>query len=491
MGCACALAACAGAAVQAPTADARAGRLHVTAHPRLIGRFATDKPDYVVRCAPGRRVRLKVHAPAGLRVSVDGRRSRTGGFKASVELASGQGFRLVAKRHGHLRRYSVRCLPQDFPGFAAKRTGHPEAAGYVVAPTFSLGGVFRRYVAIFDSFGVPVWWFDAGGPALNASLLPNGHLLWSSGLFTQLGVGLRTGAYEEHRLDGTIRRSFLAAGGAPVEHHDLRVLANGNYLASVLSPRDGVDLRPYGGPEDATVLDAVVQELTPDGRLLWSWNSKDHVALEETGRWYPSQLSAPVKLPDGRSAYDIVHLNAIEPYDRNHVLISLRHTDALYLLDKRTGAVVWKLAGTPTPQSLTIKGDRGRPDFGGQHDVQRLADGTITVHDNGTGRDRPPRALRFKIRAKDRTATLLEDVRDSAARESVCCGSARRLAHGHWVVSWGGLPLVTELTPTGRRAFSLRFGQKLMSYRAFPIRRGQLRRAALRAGMDRMHPRPR
>jgi hypothetical protein len=432
---------------------------------------------------------VKVHAPAGVRVSVDGRSSRTGRFKASVKLAGGQSFRLVTKRRGQRRRYSVRCLPADFPGFAAKRPGRPEAAGYVVAPTFSLTGKFARYVAIFDSFGVPVWWVDAGGPALNASLLPNGNLLWSSGHFTQLGVGLRAGAYEEHSLDGTLARSYRAAGGAPVEQHDLRVLPNGNHLAAVLAPRDGVDLTPYGGPADATVLDAEVQELAPDGRLLWSWNSSDHVALGETGRWYPSQLSTPVPLPDGRSAYDIVHLNAIAPYGPNHVLISLRHTDALYLLDKRTGAVVSKLGGTHTPQSLAIKGDGGRPDFGGQHDVQRLADGTITVHDNGTGRGRPPRALRFKIRAKKGTATLLEDVRDRAARESVCCGSARRLPHGHWVTSWGGLPLVTELTAKGRRVFSLHFAQKLMSYRAFPVPSGRLRRSALRAGMDRMHPR--
>ena len=80
----------------------------------------------------------------------------------------------------------------------------------------------------------------------------------------------------------------------------------------------------------------MIQKLTPEGKLLWTWNSKDHIGLAETGRWSP-ELDEP---------YDLVHINAIEPTNSgNDYLISLRHTDAVYRLDGVTSDVEWKLGG--------------------------------------------------------------------------------------------------------------------------------------------------
>jgi hypothetical protein len=186
-------------------------------------------------------------------------------------------------------------------------------------------------------------------------------------------------------------------------------------------------------------------------------------------------------------AYDIVHINAVDPYGPKRVLVSLRHTDAIYAIDKPSGDVLWKLGGTQTSRSLKVLGD-DVSDFGGQHDVRALPDGSITLHDNGTGLGRSPRALRFRIDPNGMTATLLEAIADPAATDSPCCGSARKLPGGHWVISWGGIHLVEEMNEAGKRVFALHFAVH-MSYRAFPVLRGRLVRRALRAGMDAMHPR--
>jgi hypothetical protein len=169
--------------------------------------------------------------------------------------------------------------------------------------------------------------------------------------------------------------------------------------------------------------------------------------------------------------------------------VSLRHTDAIYAIDKSSGNVLWKLGGRQTPPSLTIVNE-DVPDFGGQHDVRALPDGTISLYDNGTARGRAPRALRFRVDENQRTATLIERLSDPDAVDSFCCGSARKLPRGNWVISWGGLDLVTETTTTGKRVFALHF-PLLMSYRAFPVLPGRLSRGALRVGMDAMHPRRR
>jgi hypothetical protein len=86
------------------------------------------------------------------------------------------------------------------------------------------------------------------------------------------------------------------------------------------------------------------------------------------------------------------------------------------------------------------------------------------------------------------TATLLERIDGPSATVSPCCGSARKLPGGHWVISWGGIHLIEETNEAGKRIFALHFPVHI-SYRVFPVLPGRLKRAALRAGMDAMHPR--
>jgi Arylsulfotransferase (ASST) len=456
--------------------------LQVTGNPALFPSFNPGVRTYVARCEPGKPLRLSFSVPAGTKLSVDGRKARGGSFTRSIRIGSGQAVRFLATKGG---RYLVRCLPPDFPRWQASRAGQPQAAWYVVAPCCTK----RTYAAIFDTNGVPVWWINTHRPPLDASLLPNGDVVWAQQHGKDLARGISAGQYEEHRLDGRLVRTFSIPDGTPTDRHELQLLPNGDYVVVGYKPRNGVDLSPYGGPSKATVLDALIEEVTPKHKVVWSWNSKDHIGLAETGRWYQASnvFGNPAHLADGRTAYDIVHINAVERYGPGHFLVSLRHTDAIYDVARSNGHVVWKLGGTSTPQSLQIVGDSG-PDFGGQHDIRVLPDGTVTLHDNGTDRGRPARALRFSIDAAARTATLVEQIADPSPEDSPCCGSARKLPGGDWVISWGGTHLVTEQTPSGKTVFALTFPTHI-SYRAFPVLPGRLKRSALYRGMDAMHPR--
>jgi Arylsulfotransferase (ASST) len=465
-----------------PSSDARVKELQVAASPALFPRFDPGVADYVTRCGHRRRLKLRLAVPRGATVAVDRRAPRRGSFSASVRVSSGRSFRLVMTKGQRRKRYFVRCLPPDFPKWTAERPGRPQAAWYVVAPCCTK----KTYVAVFDNRGVPVWWINTHRVPVDASLLPDGHVVWAQQHGRDLAPGISSGVYEEHGLDGKRVRTFPGPGGIPTDRHEMQLLPNGDYVVVAYSPRDGVDLTPYGGPANATVLDAVVKEVTPERKLAWSWRSSDHIDLSETDRWYGQQvLDQPVKLLDGRMAYDIVHINAVEPHGRQGFLVSLRHTDAVYDIDKASGDVLWKLGGTQTPRSLAMIGD-DVADLGGQHDVRVLPDGSITLHDNGTGRGRGPRALRFRVDRDAMTATLVEQVSDPDAGESPCCGSARKLPGGHWVVSWGGTHLIEELTAAGRRVFALRFPLDI-SYRVFPVQPGRLTRRELRAGMDAMY----
>jgi hypothetical protein len=160
--------------------------------------------------------------------------------------------------------------------------------------------------------------------------------------------------------------------------------------------------------------------------------------------------------------------------------------DAIYRIDKATGNVVWKLGGTKRPESLHAVGDDRPKLFSGQHDVQLLPDGTVTVYDNHTPGQ--PRAMRFRIDAAHRRATLLQQVTEPQLVWSPAEGSARLLPGGDWVVSWGATNLLSELRATGDPAWRLTL-DKGQSYRITPVAGDVLSASRLRRAMDRMHPR--
>jgi hypothetical protein len=322
-----------------------------------------------------------------------------------------------------------------------------------------------------------------GKTPFNPTFLPDGDVAWYEVGQTKFGTAPDED-WDEQRLDGTKVRSIRAVGN-PTDLHELQQLPNGHYLVDAYRPVRGVDLRRYGGPAHALVYYAEIQEVGRRGRLLWRWNSRGHISLSETARYWPGFVKNQAKHPAAERYYDAVHVNSISP-DGDGYVISCRHTDALYRIDKQTGRIDWKLGGTHTKRSLKVIG--GSRILGGQHDVRVLPDGTISVYDNSLHRTRLPRVLRFRVDREARTAKVIEKLSDPNVTRSSWGGSARRMPGGNWVVGWGGTSYVSEMTPSGDTVFGLYF-PGIPQYRAFPVPYGALRPQRLRNAMDRMHPR--
>jgi Arylsulfotransferase (ASST) len=345
-----------------------------------------------------------------------------------------------------------------------------------VAPNlYPAAGASWQYVAVFNNNGVPIWWMKSAGTSIpaDAELLNNGDIVWTH------AYGYGGAGAEEHRLDGTLVRTINTVGTG-ADHHDLQLLPNGDYLMGTTFTRYGADMSMCGGSTSGKLMDFELQELTPSGSLVWSWLASDHIPVSEVAPEFKSTCS---------SSGDVYHWNSVEP-DGNDYVLSFRNLDAVYAINQVTGAIDWKLGGTPRPESLTVIGDplSAVSTFCGQHDARVLADGSLTVYDDGTGCNRPPRAVHYAIDTAARTATFVESITRRFS-SSWCCGSARKLPGGDWVVGWGAQPFVSEQTPTGATLFQLTFTQGLASYRADPVLPGQVSIAALRAGMDAQDPR--
>jgi arylsulfotransferase ASST len=438
--------------------------------PSLFPKFGPNIHDYVVRCndAP---VTVKAHASGAWRVAIGSHPFRRGDFSETVPLSAGRAFIVTAKRDTSTNRYRyhVRCLPNDFPTYSFTRSGPVSPQYFSVDESFSIP-LDKRYAMIFDNHGVPIWWYHT--PAWGSRVLPDGTILW---------LDFSSSQFESHRLDGSLVRT-LSAVGQRANPHDLQLLGNGDHLVGAYVTQSHVDTSAYGGSSDANVQNAELQEVSPGGNLVWDWKSQDHISLAETGRFWPWVVNHPTT---DTGSYDILHWNSIEPAG-NSVIASFRHLDAVYKIEKSTGDIVWKLGGRTTPKSLTVKSDPHAYTLGAQHDARLLPDGTLTVFDNRTTLGyKAPRAVRYRIDQTTGTATLLQAISDPDVPFSNCCGSARRLGNGDWLIDWGLNKPIGGYKPTGERTFLLTFDSNF-SYRAEPVPTGVLSAPDLRQAMTAM-----
>jgi hypothetical protein len=453
----CALAATA-LATSAPVSAASAP-FGITTTPALSPAFSVRTTDYVVRCAGHPTTRV-VTTGAG---SVVGGKQFAGRADVQARLVPGQSLRITGGGHS----YFVRCVPADFPKYTATVNGTPQTKGLLVTPVASLSVPAGHYVVAFDAQGVAVWWYLDPRAPVDAKFFGSSTIGWASG-----NEVATTGTFSLRGLNGSLKHT-VGTPTMPIDGHDLQQLPGGNYLAILDVSRPGVDLSTWGLSSQSTITDNEIVELNSANKVVWSWSAAAHIDVATANLNWRNQFP------------DVIHMNSIQLLSNHELVFSIRHLDAVYAIDMRTGVILWKLGGTPTAQSLTVIGDQyaaSNPDalFSGQHQATILPDGTLTVQDNGTQPLRPVRALRFRIDPDTRTATEIAQVTDNRFGTAFCCGGVVHLSTGDWLASWGTAQYATELTPSGNPVLTVSYAP-YFSYRVAPVVPAI---AALRAGMD-------
>ncbi len=216
------------------------------------------------------------------------------------------------------------------------------------------------------------------------------------------------------------------------------------------------DLSRWGGAKEGVIDEGVVQEIDiATGRVVFEWHSADHVDPTES---YES-------LPKDASPWDYFHVNSIDTDGPGRLLVSARHTHAVYSIRKSDGSVLWRMGGKKSDFAMG-PGTR----FAWQHDARRQPDGTIMLFDNaasdpGKGRSK---VLVLRVDEQRRTVRLVRSLVRSPPLLSTSQGNAQSLPNGHVFVGWGSKPYATEFDRSGDAVFDLRFGVgRVDSYRAF------------------------
>ena len=253
-----------------------------------------------------------------------------------------------------------------------------------------------------------------------------------------------------HGVDGwkLTLHEFLIVG------HDAWVTANKDV------PKN---LSKYGGAFNGAIDDSAVQEYDlRTGKLLYSWDALDHIR--------PDDSYATV--PTNGFPWDTYHVNSISLTGHGTMLVSMRDTWAAYLVDIKSGHIIWTLGGRHSSFKLPA-----RAEFQWQHDVKLQPGNVVTMFDDhccqltggGTyvAATANSRALTLKLNQAAHTATVAApDYGVDLGIQSDYMGDTQPLPDGNVIVGWGSTRYISEYTRDGTQVLGAILPGSDLTYRA-------------------------
>ena len=286
-------------------------------------------------------------------------------------------------------------------------------------------------------------------------------LVWWQGRILELGFGVGEDViYDDHyRLVAHVR----AGNGYHADLHSIVLTNQGTAWIDAFDPvRE--DLSAAGGESEGSVSDSVIQEIdVKTGLVMWEWHALGHIPLTESHSSPPSSFVASG--PKDEEPWDYVHINSVDPLADGQVLLSARNTWALYDVQMRGGGIRWRLGG----DSSNFAAGAGTH-FYWQHDAELHENGLISVFDNGADPQMEPVSRAILLRANPRTRTVhLEKafIDPNRALLATSQGNMQALAHGGWMVGYGGLPNFVEFSRHGKVLLEGTLGRGVQSFRTF------------------------
>ncbi len=332
------------------------------------------------------------------------------------------------------------------------------APGYIFAAPYS--GPGPNGPAIFSETGELIWFHPLSGETsatnLQVQQLDGKPVLtWWEGYIPPQGFG----EGEEIVDDSSYRQigRVHAGNGYKADLHDFHITPQGTALLTMFNPIS-CNLSGVGGPSGGAVTDSGFQEIDlRTGLVRREWHSLDHVGLSDS---YSTPEGSNHEWP-----YDYFHLNSIDQLGGNTTLISARNTWALYELDSTTGQVTLRVGG----KHGEVKQLNGAQ-TAFQHDATVLANGTITIFDNGAVPKvhSQSRAIVVSLQATAKTDTLLQRFEHSSpALSAGSQGDVQALPDGSLFVGWGSEPYFSEYAPSGALLYDVHMHGSYQSYRAY------------------------
>jgi len=364
--------------------------------------------------------------------------------------------------------------PTDPPPVTVLTHGNSGEGDFFVTPA---GGTdkYANGPEILDPDGNVVWFHPVPAGQTAADFRTQTYkgqpvLTWWQG--TGLG-GLAKGTDYIYNDQYQQIAAVNAGNGLSADGHEFLITPQNTAL--ILAYTTGTaDLTSIGGPPNQTVINGVVQEIDiKTGKVLFEWNSADHVPYSQSEQPLPASPSQP---------WDWFHVNAVKLDTDGNLLIDARNTWTFYKVNHHTGDIIWQLGGKASSFQLQAAPGQSLNDageiFAWQHDAEAHGHNIYTVFDNesagvaNTGSNANSefgfsRSVTVKVDPRSHTATLIKSYNQPEALTAPSQGNSQVTEDGNTVVGWGSLPYYSEFDSYGDLLYNARFPDGVNSYRAY------------------------
>ena len=376
---------------------------------------------------------------------VDGRRAKDG--KAQVTgLGPGDEISVFFVDSSGTEVHSLVYLPPGFPTLEVTTRKPGIAPGYVGLTLSQWNTPTPNFEAVVDISGVPVYVRSSATATFDLKRQPNGHYSVSRASTDPARTG-----WEIVELDSAFSEvaRHRTVGHLDTDSHDSVLLPNGNRI-----------LLGYEPNATSGKTDALIQEVTAAGVVVFEWNS--------------AALAGETMV----AGADYAHVNSVSVMDDGDLLVSFRHLSTVLKIARsahdgfQPGDIVWKLGGRDSTFAFDDPADGGPC---AQHAASELDNGDILIFDNGSGwpsanmcidptdRTGPSiarhltRVAQYSLDAGTGTATLVWEW-SAPGNYGFFAGSAQRLPNGHTVVGWAGVrgAVATEVSPGGETLWEIK-----------------------------------
>lgn len=403
---------------------------------------------------------------------------------------------------------STDALPALVPHYSVAPGGHPNgtltlvgqnaAASWeesaVVKPpyvdAFSTATV-TNYVAVVDENGQPVWYLTLPeGMGLCGDVQKQPDDTYTAALYDPAHgpfpvVDAPAKFYQYDNL-GNLLHVWVSPDCWATNEHDMRLLPDGTALLLGIEfhymdtwalpggpphvtcdtnadcvPSTANGLNGQGAAEnpwvcnngncDATVYSDKLEQIAPDGGLLWSWDEFNVLPFTDlTGESYST------------SVIDETHSNSIEILNDGNYLVNMRDMSQAVKVSSTDGGILWILGGVQS--SFRFVGDPYKNGPSYQHGTRQLSNGDIIMFDNGCGRPYPyaDRGVEYALDEDAGTATMVWQYQPTCSSlgftcpaqqqdhlEAIVFGLSQRLDGGNTLVTFGDTRHVVEVDADG------------------------------------------
>jgi hypothetical protein len=322
---------------------------------------------------------------------------------------------------------------------------------------------------LLDNSALPVWFLPTGGPTFNLEQQTyDGQpvLVWFQMAHRVTGrvnpVPTRSNPGEIVVMNEHYRRIATVRGHAPwlADLHDASIVGHDIWI-TVARPVQHYNLSPYGGPRNGRVQDVGLQDFDlRTGRLIQTWD-----ALNPHGA-----VNVPLRASHERptQSWDAYHQNSVQALPNGDLLVSMRNTWSVYLINPVRRRILWTLGGKDS--TFHVPADAR---FAWQHDARLIhpsgggqgPDVELTLFDNNSYRG-PARGLVLRLNTATRRASLVAAYAHHPPYRADFLGSMQVLPNGNALVGWGSpAPYFTEFSRGGSELLNVGWPHYGQSYR--------------------------